>query len=282
MRGHPLDRHHPNTLVAHHDLISLAHIKKFHRPRGIFLTINRDRAVQHRRQHFDFLVTEPDKRLLIRGHIKTVRKNAIGRCLCQLHIFPFGNLAPVLAKAEEELVEGLTGQRRYLDLGEALIRSLFTDLDFRDLEIGSPGQDLIQHLGQNERVDDMTAQFDRFREHALNLTNQVDRASRHEVPNCSVRLCQAPILIIRRLAQTPLHHSATVHEHLSVLTNKVAAALAVRPEIFITHPAELRILRGMTDQQLREFAAEHGWRVVIRIGGRQIEFYNDASKRVWE
>jgi len=47
----------------------------------------------------------------------------------------------------------------------------------------------------------------------------------------------------------------------------------------IIHPAELRILRLMSDQDLRAFAAENGWRVVRRLGGRQIEFYNDASTR---
>jgi hypothetical protein len=70
-----------------------------------------------------------------------------------------------------------------------------------------------------------------------------------------------------------------VHEHLPGLTTKIAAALSIKPEIFITHPAELRILRTMTDNELHEFAAEHGWRKVVRVGGRQIEFYNDASKR---
>jgi len=35
----------------------------------------------------------------------------------------------------------------------------------------------------------------------------------------------------------------------------------------------------MTDNDLRNFAAEHGWRTVRRLGGRQIEFYNDASTR---
>jgi hypothetical protein len=68
-------------------------------------------------------------------------------------------------------------------------------------------------------------------------------------------------------------------ENLSVLTTKIKAALATRPEIFITHPAELRILSSMTDEQVRQFAAEHGWRLVRRVGGRQIEFYNDASNR---
>ena len=68
-------------------------------------------------------------------------------------------------------------------------------------------------------------------------------------------------------------------EELGPLTAKISAALAVRPEVFITHPAELRILRSMSDDELRQFAEEHGWHLVRRIGGRQIEFYNDASAR---
>ena len=68
-------------------------------------------------------------------------------------------------------------------------------------------------------------------------------------------------------------------ENLSALASKISAVLAVKPEIFITHPAELRILRSLTDSDLRNFAVEHGWRTVRRLGGRQIEFYNDASTR---
>ena len=68
-------------------------------------------------------------------------------------------------------------------------------------------------------------------------------------------------------------------EELAPLTAKISAALAVKPEVFITHPAELRILRSMSDERLRQFAEGHGWHLVRRIGGRQIEFYNDASAR---
>jgi hypothetical protein len=68
-------------------------------------------------------------------------------------------------------------------------------------------------------------------------------------------------------------------EQLAPLTAKISAALAVKPEIFITHPAELRILRAMSDETLRQFAEGHGWHLVRRLGGRQIEFYNDASAR---
>src|SRR5712671_781206 len=66
---------------------------------------------------------------------------------------------------------------------------------------------------------------------------------------------------------------------LDGLTKKIADRLAIKPEIFIIHPAELRILRSMSDQDLRAVAAGNGWRVVRRLGGRQIEFYNDASTR---
>ena len=66
-------------------------------------------------------------------------------------------------------------------------------------------------------------------------------------------------------------------DNLPALATKIRATLALKPEIFITHPAELRILREMSDEELRQFAAENGWRIVRRVGGRQIEFYNDAS-----
>jgi hypothetical protein len=70
-----------------------------------------------------------------------------------------------------------------------------------------------------------------------------------------------------------------MNEQLRPLVEKISGRLAVKPEIFIIHPAELRLVHSMTDAQLREFAAEHGWGVVRRLGGRQIEFYNDAGAR---
>jgi hypothetical protein len=66
-------------------------------------------------------------------------------------------------------------------------------------------------------------------------------------------------------------------DNLPALAAKLRATLAVKPEIFITHPVELRILHALNEEQLRQFAAENRWRIVRRIGGRQIEFYNDAG-----
>jgi len=66
---------------------------------------------------------------------------------------------------------------------------------------------------------------------------------------------------------------------LAGLKEKIADRLATKPQIFIIHPAELRLLRAMSGEDLRAFAATNGWRIVRRLGARQIEFYNDASTR---
>jgi hypothetical protein len=70
-----------------------------------------------------------------------------------------------------------------------------------------------------------------------------------------------------------------MHEHLPALAAKIAKVLSIKPEYLVTQPAELRILREMSEADVREFAKSHGWGVIRRLGGRQIEFYNDASPR---
>ena len=69
------------------------------------------------------------------------------------------------------------------------------------------------------------------------------------------------------------------NEHSPALAAKIAEMLSTKSEYFVTQPAELRIVREMSETEVRNFAESHGWRVVRRLGGRQIEFYNDASQR---
>ena len=64
---------------------------------------------------------------------------------------------------------------------------------------------------------------------------------------------------------------------LNAVQSKIAGVLAVKPQCFITHPSELFSLKTLTPDELRGFAERNGWRSVRRIGGRQIEFYNDAT-----
>ena len=68
-----------------------------------------------------------------------------------------------------------------------------------------------------------------------------------------------------------------MHEHLPALAVKIAKTLSIKSEYVVTQPVELRILGEMSEMDVREFAKSHGWRVICRLGGRQIEFYNEAS-----
>ncbi len=69
-----------------------------------------------------------------------------------------------------------------------------------------------------------------------------------------------------------------MHADLPALAAKTAKVLSQRSEYFVTQPAELRVLREMSDAEISDFAKSHGWSVIRRLGGRQIEFYNDASQ----
>jgi len=69
------------------------------------------------------------------------------------------------------------------------------------------------------------------------------------------------------------------HNDLPALAAKIGGRLSISSEYVVTQSAELRVLRDMSENELLEFATNHGWRIIRRLGGRQIEFYNDASVR---
>jgi len=71
-----------------------------------------------------------------------------------------------------------------------------------------------------------------------------------------------------------------MNPNLIAVENKIARVLSTRPECFITHPTELAALKSMSPDELEEFALDNGWCAVSRLGGRQIEFYNDAGARL--
>ena len=70
-----------------------------------------------------------------------------------------------------------------------------------------------------------------------------------------------------------------MHSSLLALAVKIAKVLSIKSEYLVTQPAELRILREMSEADVKEFARSHGWCVIPRLGGRQIEFYNHASQQ---
>ena len=68
-----------------------------------------------------------------------------------------------------------------------------------------------------------------------------------------------------------------IQDQLPAVIAKISRMLAIKPEYFVTHPSELRVVRALSDSELRDITRQNGWRVVRRVGGRQIEFYNDAG-----
>ena len=73
--------------------------------------------------------------------------------------------------------------------------------------------------------------------------------------------------------------NADLQARLEPMARIIAQQLARKPEHFITHPSEKMLFRSVSDEDLRTFAHAHGWRAVRRLGGRRIEFYNDAHER---
>ena len=87
------------------------------------------------------------------------------------------HFGPVLAKTQDQPVKRLAGFRGYFNSGKALVRPLLANFDLGNFEIRAVGQNLIQHLRQNQRVNDMPAQLDRFRKHPQSLAKENDHAS---------------------------------------------------------------------------------------------------------
>ena len=71
-----------------------------------------------------------------------------------------------------------------------------------------------------------------------------------------------------------------ISDDLSALSAKITSELRKRPECFIVHPSEVRVLQQLTTEELEKFAHERGWRLVRRLGGRQLQFYNDTNERL--
>ena len=67
---------------------------------------------------------------------------------------------------------------------------------------------------------------------------------------------------------------------LPAIERKIAGELSRRPECFVVHPTEVRVLQTLTSEELQDFAIRNRWNVVRRLGGRQYQFYNDAFARM--
>jgi hypothetical protein len=70
-----------------------------------------------------------------------------------------------------------------------------------------------------------------------------------------------------------------ISPELQAIADSVSDALAQKPEHFVKHPAEIKVLQELSDDELRDFAHDRGWSVIKRLGGMQIQFYNDNDEQ---
>src|SRR5260370_10309330 len=123
---------------------------------------------------FTPLPTKSNELLLVGGQKKPVGKTSARRRPGQLRVNAFDNFGTMLSQSQNQFVKRFTGFGRDFDSGETLIGPLFSDLDLANLKIRAVRQDLIQHLRQNERINNVTSQLDRFRKHRSYLYDQID------------------------------------------------------------------------------------------------------------
>ena len=149
-RRRALHRDDANALMTDHNLVACTDIEKLNRSGSALFSVNRNCTVHHGGPDFDLLPIKSNERLLVGGHIEIARENSVRRRLGQLRVSAFDNFGAVLSQSQNQFVERFTGFGRDFNSRETLVRPLFADLDLPDLEIRAVGQNLIQHLGQNE------------------------------------------------------------------------------------------------------------------------------------
>jgi hypothetical protein len=125
--------------MANHNFVAFTDIEKLDRSGSALFSVNRNCAVHHGGLNLDLFAIASNERLLVGCHVEIVWKNTVRRGLGQMRIRAFGNLGPVLAQAQHQLVEGFACFGRDLDSRKALVRPLFADLDLTDLEIRAVG-----------------------------------------------------------------------------------------------------------------------------------------------
>src|SRR5438874_11955713 len=104
-RGRTLHRNNANTLMTDYDFIVFADVEELYRSGGMFLSVNSNRTIHHRRPDFDLLAVKSNERLLRGCDIEIPWGNSIRRCPGHLRVGAFDNFGAVLPQPQNEFVE---------------------------------------------------------------------------------------------------------------------------------------------------------------------------------
>src|SRR5205823_12176363 len=87
-------------------------------------------------------------------------------------LLPRRHFCTLFAQERDQAVEDLLRWCRDLDPGKTLVRAFLANAEFNGVKSGAASHDLIENFRQGERIDNVPAQFDRFRKHPRNLAKQ--------------------------------------------------------------------------------------------------------------
>src|SRR5882672_3359258 len=108
-----------------------------------------------------------DKRLLIGRDIEVIGKDSISGSRSKLDVGLFDDFGAVLAQTADNVIDDLGRGSKDVDASVAGIVALLADLNFTNGKNAAICQNLVEHLGQDEGVDNVAAQFYLFGEHEI-------------------------------------------------------------------------------------------------------------------
>ena len=164
MAGGGLARQHAQPFAAHGDQIALAHLD--HRQaagRGPF-GIHQNSAIHFLILDLDPLAVQVHLRAVIRRAVKALREGAVHVGANDSAVAGGDRHRAMIVDRVEDFLQALRGGGADLDAREAGVALPLTDLDLLDRVRAAARQDLVQDLGQEQRVDDVALQFDELDE----------------------------------------------------------------------------------------------------------------------
>ena len=137
---------------------------------GPGLGVDQDAAVHLRPLHRDPAAVEADEGLQVGGGVEVLREDAVAGAGSSAGVVLLDELHAVLLQIAQDLVQLLLGGRGDPKEGQRLVVLLRAHLEAQDAVLPAALEDVVEHPGQQQRVDDVPFELDVFVSvHALRL-----------------------------------------------------------------------------------------------------------------
>jgi hypothetical protein len=160
--GGAFGRNDTHAAVAHHDRHAVYDFGHWDAPGRRTCRIDHYSAIHFLVGDFDPMAVQPDFGSLVGRAVKTFGKRAVHVGVGEAAVLFRGWDSSMIGDLGEDMSHPLSvGGANFNDC-IARVMSGLADRDVRDAELAAVGGDRVEHLGQNEAVDDMAGDFDLF------------------------------------------------------------------------------------------------------------------------